>query len=270
MTSAPITLLGPRIYSPEQRGVPTLEAPLHDAAAVAADLLAPSDLERLVVIPELEIAGVRPDLWIGQFDEKNFRARLDASLVPCTARYPLAIAGALRRLGGEGSVDQLDSSAFHLGERRRIQRGISELIDRGLAIREDRCVVLHPAFKPAAVRGVGVEAKLGRWRKAVRQVQMWRSSVNGAWLVFPSSYLPHVPRQRPGMRSLGLAVVDDAGRVSVVRQARLTVGRPLARMVTEEHLYARWKVEVTEASSYSESRSRMASRAAKTGPLAPQ
>ena len=161
----------------------------------------------------------------------------------CTAPYPLAVAGALRRLGGLASVDELASPSLRLGERRRIQRGVSDLVERGLALRDNGTVVLSPTFKPANVRGVGVEAKMGRWRKAVRQTQMWRHAVNGAWLLFPATYLTHVPRQRPGMRSLGLAAMEETGAISVIRQPRLTVGRPATQMLAEEHLYARWRSE---------------------------
>lgn len=250
MGTTAITQLAPRTYSPAQRGVPTAEAPLHEAAVNSAHLLAPPKMKKLLVVPELEIAGVRPDLWIGSFNRRNFNRRLAANLEPCTAPYPLAVADALRRLGGEAELDQLHSPAFRLGDRRRIQRGISELVERQLASRSEGCISLHPAFKPADVRGVGVEAKLGRWRKAVRQVQMWRNFVNGAWLLFPSSYLPHVPRQRPGIRSLGLAVVDEQGVVTIVRQPRLTVGRPLARALAEEQVYARWSSETEQQSIF--------------------
>lgn len=246
MGSTSIIQLAPRLYSPEQRGVPTAEAPLHEAAMASARLFAPPKLRKLVVVPELEIAGVRPDLWIGSFSEKNFQRRLAGNLEPCTAPYPLAVADVIRRLGGEAGIDELLTTPFRLGDRRRVQRGIAELVDRGLAFRDEGRIRLNRAFKPAGVRGVGVEAKLGRWRKAVRQAQMWRSFVNGAWLLFPASYLPHVPRQRAGMRSLGLAVAEEDRTLTIVRQPRLIVGRPLARALTEEHLYARWKSESQE------------------------
>jgi len=264
MGSASIIQLGPRLYSPEQRGVPTAEAPLHEAALASARLLAPPKLRKLVVVPELEIAGLRPDLWIGSFSEKNFQRRLAENLEPCTAPYPLAVADAVRRLGGEAEVDQLISPPFRLGDRRRVQRGIAELVDRGLADRDEGHIRLNRAFKTAGVRGVGVEAKLGRWRKAVRQAQMWRSFVNGAWLLFPATYLPHVPRQRPGLRSLGLAVADEDGKVTVIRQPRLIVGHPLARTITEEHLYARWRLEAPERQPAASLSKRKRSRSAQS------
>jgi hypothetical protein len=240
MGSRSIVHLSPREYSPKQRGVPGPEAALHEAASTSAKLFAPPDWGKLVVIPELDIGGFRPDLWIGSFDERVFKRRLDAGLGACTAPYPLAIVRALRRLGGEASINQLTSRALHLGERRRIQRGVSELVDRGLAERDNGSVLLHSRFVLADARGVGVEAKVGRWRKAVRQVQMWRTALNGAWLLFPESYLGQVPRQRPGTRSIGLAVADESGTVSIVRRPRLTSGPSLGRLLTEEHLYARW------------------------------
>lgn len=240
MGSRSIVHLAPREYSPKQRGVPGVEALLHEAASASARLFTPPEWGKLVVIPELDIGGLRPDLWIGSFDERNFRQRLNAGLGACTAPYPLAIVKALRRLGGEASIDQLASRSLRLGERRRIQRGVSDLVDRGLATRDNGSVFLHPKFVIAHARGVGVEAKVGRWRKAVRQVQMWRTALNGAWLLFPESYLNQVPRQRPGTRSIGLAVSDEAGAVSIVRRPRLTTGPSLGRLLTEEHLYARW------------------------------
>lgn len=240
MGSRSIVHLSPREYSPKQRGVPGPEAALHKAASASANLFAPPDWGKLVVIPELDIGGIRPDLWIGSFNEKVFRRRLDAGLGACTAPYALGIVRALRRLGGEASIDQLASRALRLGERRRIQRGVSDLVDRGLAERDNGSVLLHPRFVVADARGVGVEAKLGRWRKAVRQVQMWRTALNGAWLLFPESYLGQVPRQRPGMRSIGLAVADESGTVSIVRRPRLTTGPSVGRLLAEEHLYARW------------------------------
>lgn len=253
MARTAVTHLAPRTYSPNQRGVPAAEAPLQEAAAGAAALLAPTGCQGLFVIPELELLGARPDLWIGSFDEGIFRRRVDAGLEACTAPYPLAVAQTLRRLGGEASLEELCSSAHRLGERRRIQRGVSELVDRGLAFRDDNAVILSAVFSPANARGVGVEAKTGRWRKAVRQVQMSASLLNGAWLVFPSSYLPHVPRQEAAMRGVGIAVVED-GVAHVVRRPRFRVGRPGPRMLLEEHLYARWRAETATQHSSSKTR----------------
>lgn len=237
-----ITELGPRTYSPTQRGIPSAEAPLHEAAIAAAEMLAPPDCERLMVIPELEVCGMRPDLWIGCFDDEQFCRRVEAGIEACTAPYPLAIAHELRRLGGTSSIERLCAPARQLGDRRRVLRGLVELAERGLVQRDDGMVALSPAWSPAEARGVGVEAKVGRWRKAVRQVQMWRPYLNGAWLVFPSSYLVHVPRQREALRSMGIAVVDEEG-TRIVRRPRLTVGRTYSRALLEEHLYARWRTE---------------------------
>ncbi len=237
-----ITELAPRTYSPTQRGIPSAEAPLHEAAVAAAAILAPPGCERLMVIPELEVCGMRPDLWIGCFDDEQFCRRAEAGIEACTAPYPLAIAHELRRLGGTSSIERLCAPARQLGERRRILRGLAELAERGQVRQEGGTVALSEAWMPAEARGVGVEAKVGRWRKAVRQVQMWRPYLNGAWLVFPSSYLPHVPRQREALRSMGIAIVDEEG-AQIVRRPRLTVGRTYSRALLEEHLYARWRTE---------------------------
>jgi hypothetical protein len=185
---------------------------------------------------------MRPDLWIGCFEDQKFCRRAEAGIEACTAPYPLAIAHELRRLGGTSSIERLCAPARRLGERRRILRGLAELAERGLAQREEGMVALNAAWIPAEARGVGVEAKVGRWRKAVRQVQMWRPYLNGAWLIFPSSYLAHVPRQREALRSMGIAVVDEEG-TQIVRRPRLTVGRTYSRALLEEHLYARWRAE---------------------------
>jgi hypothetical protein len=242
MVETKIKRLAERTYSPRQRGVPSLEAPLQDAAARAARLLAPRGCRELLVIPELEVGGVRPDLWIGCVDERNFKQRSAAGIAPCTAPQPLAIAHEVRRLGGIASIEQLTSSAQRLGERPRVLRGISELVERGIAVREDGEVRLVGAWRPADAEGVAVEAKIGQWRRALRQIQMWRHFVNGAWVVFPESYLASVPRQRPGTRAIGLATVEGDS-LRVIRRPRLIVGQPLARALLEEHLYGRWLTE---------------------------
>jgi hypothetical protein len=242
MAAVEITELAPRAYSPAQRGIPSIEAPLHEAAVAAAETLAPPGCEHLMVIPELEVCGMRPDLWVGYFNDEQFCRRAEAGIEACTAPYPLAIAHELRRLGGMSSIERLCTPTRQLGERRRILRGLAELVERGLVQRDGGMVALNAAWIPAEARGVGVEAKVGRWRKAVRQVQMWRPYLNGAWLVFPSSYLASVPRQREAIRSIGIAVVDEES-MHIVRRPRLTVGRTYSRLLLEEHLYARWRTE---------------------------
>lgn len=241
MKSKSITVFGPRTYSRGQRGVPILEAPLQEAAVAAADQFAPTEFDLLVVIPELEIAGMRPDLWIGHFDEDVFRARLDADIQACTAPYPLAIALILRRLGPT-TIDRLCQPSGGLGDRRRVQRGVTELVERGVAVREEDAIVLSPLYRSAEARGVAVEAKVNRWRKAARQAQMWRRFVSGTWLMFPTSYLSSVPRQAPAIRGMGLAVFDGE-EASVIRRPRLTRGRAYGQLVLEEHIYARWRAE---------------------------
>ncbi len=242
MVETKVKRLAERTYSPRQRGVPSLEAPLQDAAARAAGMLAPRGCRELLVIPELEVGGVRPDLWIGCVDEASFRERSAMGIVPCTAPYPLTLAHELRRLGGSARIEQLSSPARQLGERPRILRGVAELVERGIAVREEGEVRLVSSWRPAGAEGVAVEAKIGQWRKTFRQVQMWRRFVNGAWMVFPDSYLGSIPRQRPGMRAIGLATVEGED-LRVIRRPRLIVGQPLARALLEEHLYGRWLVE---------------------------
>lgn len=242
MVETKVKRLAERTYSPRQRGVPSLEAPLQDAAARAARLLAPRGCRELLVIPELEVGGVRPDLWIGCVDEEIFRKRSAMGISPCTAPYPLAIAHELRRLGGSARIERLSSLSRQLGERPRILRGVAELVERGIAVREEGEVRLVNGWRPAGAEGVAVEAKVGQWRKTFRQVQMWRRFVNGAWMVFPDSYLGSVPRQRPGMRAIGLATVEGED-LRVIRRPRLIVGQPLARALLEEHLYGRWLAE---------------------------
>jgi hypothetical protein len=235
--------LAPRVYSLNQRGVPSNEAPLQDAAAAAARLLAPPSCRQLLVIPELEVGGVRPDLWIGCLDEESFAQRARAGIEPCTAPLPLSIANVLRRLGGTATIDRLASPSRRLGDRSRVLRGISELVERGLAVREEGGIRLSGAWTAAQAEGVAVEVKMDQWRKALRQVQMWRRFVNGAWMVFPDSYLRAVPRQRPGTRGIGLATVNEGGELRVIRRPRLVIGQSSARTVLEEHLYARWLAE---------------------------
>lgn len=242
MPKPEIRYLAPRSYAVNQRGVPSVEAPLQEAAAAAARALAPSDCRQLLVIPELEVHGVRPDLWIGCVDERNFLRRARLGIEPCTAPLPLSIAVEIRRRGGAATVDRLASSNGPLGDRSRVLRGVALLVERGLAVREEGEVRLVSAWAPARAEGVAVETKVGQWRRALRQVQMWRRFVNGAWMVFPASYLSAVPRQRPGMRAIGLATVDG-GSLAVIRRPRLTVGQPFARAVLEEHLYLRWLAE---------------------------
>ena len=242
MVETKIKRLAGRTYSPRQRGVPSLEAPLQGAAARAAGLLAPRGCRELLVIPELEVGGVRPDLWIGCVDEESFRKRSAMGIAPCTAPYPLAIAHELRRLGGSARIERLSSQARQLGERPRILRGVAELVERGIAVREEGEVRLVSGWRPAGAEGVAVEAKVGQWRKTLRQVQMWRRFVNGAWMVFPDSYLGSVPRQHRGTRAIGLATVEGED-LRVIRRPRLIVGQPLARALFEEHLYGRWLAE---------------------------
>ena len=248
MATVEITQLTPRTYSPTQRGIPSAEAPLHEAAVAAAEILAPPGCEHLIVIPELDVGGMRPDLWIGYFDDEQFRIRVEAGLEACTAPYPLSVAYELRRLGGACSIEQLCSPARRLGERRRVLRGLAELVERGFVERDQRSVILNAAWAPASARGVGVEAKVGRWRKAVRQVQMSGAFLNGAWLVFPDSYLPHFPRGEQALRHLGIGVVQD-GALRVVRKPRLRCGRDARRVLLEEHLYARWRAELMTVSN---------------------
>jgi hypothetical protein len=242
MVETKVRRLAEREYAPRQLGVPSLEAPLHEAVVRDAQLLAPRGCRELLVIPELEVAGVRPDAWIGCVDEDNFRARRDGGLAPCTAPHPLAIALETRRLGGSATVERLSSAGPHLGERPRVLRGIGELVERGIAEREGAEVRLVDVWTAAGAEGVAIEAKVGQWRKTLRQVQMWRRFVNGAWMVFPDSYLGSIPRQRPGTRGIGLATVDG-GELRIIRRPRLVAGRPGARVLLEEHLYARWLVE---------------------------
>lgn len=219
---------------------------MHEAAVAAADLLAPPDCDHLVVIPELELGGMRPDLWIGYFDDEQFEARIEARIEPCTAPFPLKLAYELRRDGGSNSIDRLCAPARGLGSRRRILRGLGELAERGIAARDGRGVELSPAWGSARARGVGVEAKVGRWRRAVRQVQMSSLFLNGAWLVFPQSYLSHFPRGSIALRSFGIAVVDG-GRLQVVRRPRLRASRGASHALLEEHLFCRWRDEVLVA-----------------------
>ncbi len=242
MVEAKVKRLAEREYAPRQLGVPSVEAPLHEAVVRDASLLARRGCHELLVIPELEVAGVRPDVWIGSVDEESFTTRRAARIRPCTAPYPLAIAYELRRLGGTATVERLASPGLRLGERPRVQRGVGDLVERGIARREEGVVRLVEAWTPAKAEGVAVEAKVGQWRKTLRQVQMWRRFVNGAWMVFPDSYLGSIPRQRPGTRSIGLATVRG-GELRIIRRPRLVAGRPRARQLLEEHLYARWLEE---------------------------
>jgi hypothetical protein len=237
-----IKYLAPRTYSSNQRGVPRDEARLQQITAAAAQLLAPPSCRHLLVVPELEVGGVRPDFWIGCIDEHNFAKRAQAGMKPCTAPLPLTVALELRRLGGVATINRLAASSRRLGDRSRVLRGIGQLVERGLAVREEEGVRLSPAWVPAQARGVAVEVKVDQWRKALRQIQMWRRFVNGAWMVFPDSYLSSVPRQRPGTRGIGLATVQGE-ELKVVRRPRLIVGQSSGRTVLEEHLYARWLAE---------------------------
>ena len=106
-----ITKLSARPYDPNERGIPAAEAPLQEAAAAAASQLAPPGYRQLTVIPELELGGMRPDLWIGYFDDGLFEARIEAGIEPCTAPYPLAIATELRGQGGSAAVSRLADRA---------------------------------------------------------------------------------------------------------------------------------------------------------------
>jgi hypothetical protein len=248
-----------RSYSLNQRGVPSVEAPLQEAAAASARVLAPSDCRQLLVIPELEVHGVRPDLWIGCVDERSFLKRARLGIEPCTAPLPLSIAVEIRRRGGAMTIDRLAPPNGPLGDRSRVLRGVADLVERGLVVREEGDVRLAPGWASARAEGVAIETKIGQWRRALRQVQMWRRFVNGAWMVFPASYLPAVPRQRPGTRAIGLATVDGES-LEVIRRPRLTVGQPFPKAVLEEHLYLRWLAEGFDKRSSHRKRSPARSR----------
>lgn len=242
MGATEIKYLAPRTYSSNQRGVPREEARLQKVTAAAARALAPPGCQKLLVVPELEVSGVRPDFWIGCIDEQCFVQRAQVGLKPCTAPLPLSIALELRRLGGTATIERLSSPSRRLGDRRRVLRGVRQLTERGLAQRGERTVQLSSNWTPARAQGIAVEVKLDQWRKAVRQIQMWRRFVNGAWMIFPDSYLSSVPRQRPGTRGIGLATVQ-AEELKVIRKPRLIVGQPSGKVVLEEYLYARWLAE---------------------------
>lgn len=228
------------------RGVPILEAPVHEAVLRLGAGLLPRTEEggKLVVALELVLPYGRPDVVAADVDAAVWEAWRSSGIQPCTAPLPLAAALALARLGGRASIDDLLRPSAGRADRARVRGALAKLVMRGWVEREDASFVLRLA-PGGALRSVSaVEAKLNNWRRAVRQVQSWEGHVDSVWLAFPAPYLPNVPRTQQ-LRRFGLIRVDgDTARI--VRRPTGPRSKGVRRAMTEQFLYARWVAEMSE------------------------
>jgi hypothetical protein len=194
----------------------------------------------LVIIGELVLGSGRADVAVAKIDLRGWRARARAGVGPLTAPLPLAVAVALERAGGRGSLADL-RRALPRHPPRSVAKGARELARAGwLGADASGELVLERRTRPAMSSVAAVEAKVDNWRRAARQAIAWINLVDAAWLAFPDAYLRNVPRRDPYLSRLGLIGVDPGGAGRAVRRPRSARARGLARRMTEEQVYARW------------------------------
>lgn len=232
------------------RGVPVLEAPVHEAVLqLGAELLPSVEVERrVVVVQELVLPYGRPDVVAAHVDATVWAAWRGKGVEPCTAPLPLAAALAIARLGGRARIEDLQRVSAARAERGRVRGALAALGKRGWVEREDDVFVLRLVPGDALQSVSGVEAKLNNWRRAARQVQSWESHVDAVWLAFPAPYLPHVPR-RQQLRRFGLIRVDG-DRARIVRRPTGPRSRGVRRALMEQSLYTRWLAEVSTTATH--------------------
>lgn len=241
----PTLVLDPAPYFPGQLGVPSPEREglLHKAVVSMGQLLLPKGHRpgTLLVIPELALGSGRPDVAVAAVDIRAWKRRLKKGVAPLTAPLPVTVACALDRFSGEASLQALaETLPRHSHE--AVAKGVRELGRAGwLESDEASALALNrEARKAGLLTMAAVEAKVGNWRQAARQAISWINQVDAAWLAFPSSYMPNVPRRDPYLSRFGLIAVDDAVSPLAVRRPRSPKARGIRRRLSEEHLYARW------------------------------
>lgn len=222
---------------------------MHEAVAALRErlLLALAAPTGLVVAHELALAYGRPDVVAAAVELGQWRAWRKRKIEPCTAPLALATALALSKRGGRASADALVASNGGKGSRSRTRRSLATLVELGWVRRQGEMFVLRLEPGAAVLAVSGVEAKLNNWRRAVRQAQSWESYVDAAWLAFPLSYLPHVPRTPP-LRRFGLIAVEG-GEARIIRRPSGRRANGVRHLLIEQHLYARWLTVTRRANS---------------------
>jgi len=227
-------------YGGRIRGIPVAEALLHEAVLSLGDELITRDHGpgSLLLAHELPLSHSRPDVVGAVVDLATWRRRKRQGVAACTAPQALKVAMALQRLDRPSTIDDVAAAMTGLG-RPQIRKAIAELDGRNWIRRSKAGVRLAAATRRAVTSLVAVEAKVDNWRRAVRQAQGTEVYVDDVWLAFPQTYLRNVPRGRRGLRRFGLIAVDDR-TPRIVRKPSGRKATPLARALTEEHLYAGW------------------------------
>jgi hypothetical protein len=228
------------------RGIPILEAAVHDAVLELGAALLPRDEVdgKLIVAQEFVLPYGRPDVVAAVVDTRVWSAWRRKGIEPCTAPLPLATALLLAGLGGRASVGDLLRPSARRSERSRVRGALAALARRKWVERKGDVFALRISSGDSLRSVSAVEAKLNNWRRAVRQVQSWEGHVDAVWLAFPASYLPNVPRTQP-FRRFGLIQVEGE-QAQIVRRATGPRARGVRRALTEQYLYARWLAEVSE------------------------
>jgi hypothetical protein len=195
----------------------------------------------LLIIGELVLGSGRPDVAVAAIDQRVWQARARTGIEPVTAPLPLAVACALERMSGQGSLAEL-RRALPRYPTASVSKGVRALARAGwLASDDPDNLKLERRTRPGMVAVAAVEAKIDNWRRAARQAIAWVNQVDAAWLAFPDVYLRNVPRRDPYLSRLGLIGVDGAtGAAVAVRRPRSARARGLGRRLTEEQVYARW------------------------------
>lgn len=244
-------------------GKPIAEAELHAAVPqLGAALLphAPSAGEQLVIASELTLGHVRPDVVAAAVDLGIWDRRTEAGLAPCTQPLPLRMSLVLSRLGRRANLDEIVDASGEI-DRARVRGAITELVSRGWVRRADGHIELSDAWARAVRTASAVEAKVNNWRRAVRQAQGLEGAFEGVWLAFPRGYLANVPREPAQLRRFGLIGVES-GTATSVRRPRGRRPNEVARALTEEHLFARWRSEQSQRATLNTSDVRRRRRAA--------
>lgn len=224
------------------RGEPIDEERLHHALADAPSLMLPRPPRtRLIVIRELVLPNGRPDIVIAAVDYQRLIKRTDAGIPAITAASLAYVIAETRRSGGRTAIKALIGRQKSLTAKDRVMRAISRLSSLDVGAIRSGVLTLQPVLtRPVVVELHAVEAKLNGWSKATRQAHAWDRFVNSSWLAFPESYLSHVPRRAPALRSFGLVGVDRDNAVNIVRRARFRAVAPLNAVLAEEAILARW------------------------------
>jgi hypothetical protein len=222
-------------------GVPRLESQLHSTLLTnARSLLKTEEVKTILVIHELDLPIGRPDVLVANATLRAFDLRRRAGIEPVTAPSITAIAATLRSRGPLTHSQLVRSrSAF---TREQVSRGLNELVRKRVVQIDGDMYRTHPRWQVLADEVVAVEAKVSGWRAAAQQARSWEWLVNGAFLAFPGTYLPKVPRSQPALRRFGLIDVQADG-ISIARRARWRTVTAVREALVDEAMYARWLAE---------------------------